>query len=187
MLVNKGENMNKPKIDMNDLKFLPKYFVEIERYKKNVTIKADEKYKEYREIKNEQIKNNINEEITDLTNEYIFLNELSNMFDGNYISTFYKLHTLISNTYKNLYSQVNILNGLIQTQNIDDTKRSEILSYAKTLKHIKSSYELQHRYLSPLLTSKSRNNVEVFYREKFAEIANSLVSLDAQKHYEEEL
>ena len=81
-----------PKIQMTELKNIPYFFANLEKFKKLISTKADEKYKEYRETENVEEKNQINEDITDLTFESIFVSELMSIFDGSYVSSYSRLY-----------------------------------------------------------------------------------------------
>ena len=175
--------MHYPKIQMTELKNIPLFFVNLEKFKKLISTKADEKYKEYRETENVEQKNQINEDITDLTFESIFISEIMSIFDGCYISSYSRLYDYLIRFNINLSTKVSDLEYIISNLNPEMVSNEDIILFASGLDRIQNEYDLKIKYLAPLLSDKSRKALEKFYKEKFAYIASTLVSLDVQTNF----
>lgn len=164
----------KESIELESIKVLPKYFDDLEKIKKLNTQEMYKLYNELRTTTDEVKKLSLKDKLDKITIENIFLEKICSVFDGNYLSTYFKLHDLIINYNIALKTSIDEIGHYVSYLNPKAVDIKELTQIGERLNNIKNDYYLKGKFLKLLLTPRSRATNDEYYEKKFAHITSQL-------------
>ena len=168
---------------LDNIKTLPKYFEQLENTKKLNTQEVYKLYNELRASTDEVKTNSIKEKIDKLTEENIFLEKITSIFDGNYLSTYFKLHNLITDYDITLRTSLEELGHFVAYINPKTVEIKELMALGERLNTIQGEYYLKGKFLKQLLTPKSRSETDEYYEKRFSRIRSQISTMATELYY----